>query len=100
MPAGDPYMQPVLAELEKRGLLLASDAALPNITTLVTGEPVKGPSWGHPQARAALDGLLDRAALRTLPEEEALARDVHVIDSDPLRVALLALGRTVAGSRR
>ena len=33
-------------------------------------------------------------------EEEALARDVHVIDSDPLRVALLALGRTVAGSRR
>ena len=33
-------------------------------------------------------------------EEAALARDVHVIDSDPLRVALLALGRTVAGSRR
>ena len=33
-------------------------------------------------------------------EEEALVRDVHVIASDPLRTALLALGRTVAGSRR
>lgn len=32
--------------------------------------------------------------------EAALARDVHSIASDPLREAVLALGRTVAGSRR
>ena len=33
-------------------------------------------------------------------EEEALAGAVHTIASDPLRAALLALGRTVAGSGR
>ena len=33
-------------------------------------------------------------------EEEALAGAVHSIASDPLRTALLALGRAVAGSRR
>lgn len=55
MPAGDQYLPTVLSELEKRGLLLASDPALPNITAMVIGEPVKGPSLGHPLARAALD---------------------------------------------
>lgn len=52
MPAADPHLAAVLKELETRGLLLASDAVLPNVTTLITGEPVKGGSWGHPLARA------------------------------------------------
>jgi hypothetical protein len=52
MPAADPHLSTVLTELEARGLLLASDATLPNVTTLITGEPVKGSSWGHPLARA------------------------------------------------
>ncbi|MGD9508583.1 MAG: DUF721 domain-containing protein [Geminicoccaceae bacterium] len=43
-----------------------------------------------------------RPAMRPLDaaEEAALAHDVHSIASDPLRTALLALGRTVTGSRR
>lgn len=52
MPAADAHLSTVLAELETRGLLLASDAVLPNVTTIITGEPVKGSSWGHPLARA------------------------------------------------
>lgn len=43
-----------------------------------------------------------RRAVRALDvtEEAALAQDVHSVASDPLRAALLALGRTVAGSGR
>jgi len=34
------------------GLLLESDVALPNVVTLVTGEPVRNSWWRHPNASA------------------------------------------------
>jgi hypothetical protein len=41
----------LLAELEKRGLLLLQDKKLPNVVTLVTGQVVAGSWWAHPKAR-------------------------------------------------
>lgn len=45
-------LERVLAELEASGLLLNADAALPSLTTLVAGEPIRGSWWGHPRGQA------------------------------------------------
>ncbi|MFQ5986276.1 MAG: hypothetical protein ACE5KQ_02845 [Thermoplasmata archaeon] len=39
-----------LAWLEKYGILLVVDPLLPSVTTVVTGESLKGSWWGHPQS--------------------------------------------------
>jgi len=38
-----------LKQLEHSGILLESDARLPSVVTIVTGGPVRGSWWGHPQ---------------------------------------------------
>jgi len=40
----------VLTEIRKRGLLLLTDRQIPNLTTLIAGEPVRGSWWGHPRS--------------------------------------------------
>ncbi len=42
----------ILGELERRGLLLLSDARRPAVAQLVAGEPIAGSWWGHPQGGA------------------------------------------------
>ena len=42
----------VRSELEKHGLLLVTDSALPSIAGNVVGEPIKGSWWSHPKAHA------------------------------------------------
>lgn len=42
----------VFAHLQKFGLLLLSDAALPNVAELVANEKVKGSWWSHKSAQA------------------------------------------------
>ncbi len=42
----------IFAELNKHGFLLLSDSKLPSLTTLVTGESIRGSWWGHPKGRA------------------------------------------------
>ena len=37
----------LLEELDRHGILLEMDSALPSVVTLITGEPVKGSWWGH-----------------------------------------------------
>ncbi|MET0410214.1 MAG: hypothetical protein ABW217_02910 [Polyangiaceae bacterium] len=50
MPPIDPHiLEQVEAELERRGLLLLHDRALPSITTLVAGAPIAGSWWAHPK---------------------------------------------------
>jgi hypothetical protein len=44
-----------LAALRKHRLLLAADAELPSVTTLVAGEPVSGSWWSHPAGKAIYD---------------------------------------------
>ena len=36
--------------MKKRGLLLQTDAHLPNVCALVTGAPVRGSWWAHPRS--------------------------------------------------
>jgi len=40
----------VLENLKEHGLLLETDARLPNVSTLVLGEPVRGSWWAHPRS--------------------------------------------------
>ena len=42
--------QKVMEELESTGLLLLADKYLPSVTTIVTGEPVRGSWWSHPRS--------------------------------------------------
>ena len=52
----------IKAELERCGLLLLSDAALPSVAGLVAGERIGGSWWGHPRAQEiyqAANGLAD-----------------------------------------
>ena len=48
MVAGRKDSQRVLAALKRYGLLLQTDARLPNVCALVTGAPVSGSWWAHP----------------------------------------------------
>jgi hypothetical protein len=40
-------LETVIAELETNGLLLKTDANLPNVCAIVAGEPVRGSWWSH-----------------------------------------------------
>ena len=42
--------QRVLAALKRYGLLLQTDARLPNVCALVTGAPIRGSWWAHPRS--------------------------------------------------
>ena len=48
-----------LNELRRIGLLLKTDAALPSVTTIVAGEPVRGSWWAHPAGRRIFQTLRD-----------------------------------------
>jgi hypothetical protein len=46
-----PSLVGAVEELERYGLLLLSDRALPSVVTLITGGPVAGSWWGHPSGQ-------------------------------------------------
>jgi hypothetical protein len=48
--AGRNSFATVFAALQETGFLLESDANLPSICSIVTGEPVRGSWWSHPLA--------------------------------------------------
>lgn len=50
-PGAEEDERTVLAALADRGLLLAQDKTLPNVAALLTGAPVRGSWWGHPQSK-------------------------------------------------
>jgi len=43
-------LQNVIRELKQHGVLLQTDARLPNVCTLVAGSPVRGSWWAHPKS--------------------------------------------------
>jgi hypothetical protein len=51
----------ILREIERRGLMLVTDAVLPSVTRLVVGEPVKGSWWSHPKGRQIYSVLTELA---------------------------------------
>jgi hypothetical protein len=44
--------QHVEGELQRWGMLLAADAALPSVASLVAEAPIGGSWWAHPQSHA------------------------------------------------
>ena len=59
----------VQSELEKHGLLLVTDSALPSVAGIVAGEPIKGSWWSHPKSHAiyaVVEKLDDDVLLTTL----------------------------------
>lgn len=48
----------VTALLERHGLLLLQDSALPNVAALVAGAPIRGSWWGHPASKQIYDVVL------------------------------------------
>jgi hypothetical protein len=48
-----------LNALQRIGLLLKADPALPSVTTIVAGEPVRGSWWAHPAGRRIFQTLRD-----------------------------------------
>lgn len=47
------------AALEEHGLLLDSDAVLPNAASIIVGEPVRGSWWGHPRGGEIYNTLVE-----------------------------------------
>jgi hypothetical protein len=45
-----PESVPVIAKIKEHGLLLQTDANLPNVCALVAGAPVRGSWWAHPRS--------------------------------------------------
>ena len=45
------HFQTVFSAIEATGFLLASDAKLPSACSLITGQPLVGSWWSHPQAQ-------------------------------------------------
>jgi len=46
---GSAYFEHIFADLERYGLLLESDSALPSVASIVAGGPIRGSWWGHPR---------------------------------------------------
>ena len=84
-------LQRVLSALEEEGLLLAADARLPSVTTLVAGEPVRGSWWGHAAGEriyAVLDALSEHPAATSV---KLVSRKVTFVHAE-LWPELLAIG--------
>jgi hypothetical protein len=50
-------MEKIENNLETFGLLLKIDASLPNVCSIVVGEPVRGSWWSHPRSRDIFEAL-------------------------------------------
>src|SRR5436190_663697 len=80
----------VLTALERYKLLLASDAALPSVATIVAGEPVRGSWWAHPKSHAIFAALGALSRHRDALVVPLIARKVTFVHRD-LWPALLAV---------
>lgn len=73
---GSPVAAQILDAVERAGLLLVHDAALPCVTEVVTGGPVAGSWWSHPLANAIYNALGeledDVATVRLLRAKQTL----------------------------
>src|SRR5437588_12294056 len=56
-------------QLRNRGVLLAADARLPSVATIVAAEPIRGSWWAHPKAHAIFAAT---SALARHPDAMAL----------------------------
>lgn len=86
-------------ELERIGLLLEHDTALPSVTRLVAGEPIRGSWWGHPQGHAIYE-LLHELGERSGALDAKLVNGKVTYVHPRLWPAFLALARDPDPARR
>ncbi len=68
------------AALDEHGLLVDSDAVLPNAASIIIGEPVRGSWWGHPRGGEIYNTLTEfhaDPAVLTAPLIDGKATAVH-----------------------
>jgi hypothetical protein len=80
----------ILAALEDLGLLLEQDKTLPNVVSLITGEPLETSWWSHPQAHLIFRTLTELAAHPDVLATKLVAGKVTFVHRD-LWSALLAV---------
>jgi hypothetical protein len=88
-----------LGALERFGLLLQHDAALPSFTGIALGEPVHGSWWAHPRANDLYD-LLQVFRVKAGGLSAKLVNGKLTFVAKRLWPAVVALGRGEAGWQR
>jgi hypothetical protein len=81
-----------LAELERLGLLLFSDPALPSLVGLIVGEPLRRSWWGHPRGHEIYRAMNDLAEDPRVLSTKLVAGKVTYVHPR-LWAAVYALGR-------
>ncbi len=84
-------VEKVLGQLERYGMLLESDPALPSVTGLVAGAPVKGSWWGHPRGHEIFRVLSELADHPSVLICKLVSGKVTLVDRR-LWEAVLAVG--------
>lgn len=92
-PASSSEHRRAFRELERLGLLLMSDPALPCVTRIVAGEPIRGSWWGHPRGHAIYHVLTRLAESPDVLAAKLLAGKVTFIHR-ALWPAFLAVARS------
>jgi hypothetical protein len=83
---------PVLAELKEHGLLLQTDANLPNVCALVAGAPVRGSWWAHPRSHEIFRVNCELAEHPDVLVSKLISGKVTYLHR-PLWPSLIAIGR-------
>src|SRR5947209_6563106 len=82
----------VIEQLKTHGLLLQTDARLPNICSLVTGETVRGSWWAHPRSHDIFRVNCELAAHNEVLVTKLVSGKITYVDR-ALWPALIAVGR-------
>jgi hypothetical protein len=83
---------PVLAKLKELGLLLQTDANLPNVCALVAGEPVRGSWWAHPRSHEIFRVNGELAEHPDVLVSKLISGKITYLHR-PLWAAVMAIGR-------
>jgi hypothetical protein len=83
---------PVLAKLKELGLLLQTDANLPNVCALVAGKPVRGSWWAHPRSHEIFRVNGELAEHPDVLVSKLISGKITYLHR-PLWAAVMAIGR-------
>ena len=84
-------VEKALGHLARYGILLESDSALPSVTGLVAGGPVKGSWWGHPRGHEIFRVLSELAEHPDVLVSKLVCGKVTLVDRK-LWPAVFAVG--------
>jgi hypothetical protein len=82
-----------LRELKANGLLLLQDPQLPNLATLIAGEPIRGSWWAHPKGNVIFRVANELEDLPDVTLAKLVSKKVTFVHRD-LFAALVAVGKS------